>query len=172
MKISRTLVSIIVFAIAALPALAQNPQFTGSWKLNVAKSFMAGDHPAKDYKLTKVFVQKADSIEQTDIAGHVSMMNIPLPDSKTTMELLVDGKEHDVVPTSSIPDVPPSKIKVSAEWQGGTLFIIETGETYAGLSTTQRRYYLSEDGSQLVELLESHNVYGDTQQRLVFDKLP
>jgi len=35
-------------------------------------------------------------IRQTDIAVHVSMMNIPLPDAKITVELRTDGREQEV----------------------------------------------------------------------------
>jgi hypothetical protein len=37
-------------------------------------------------------------------------------------------------------------------------------------SSTKRRYFLSEDGAHLIELVEAHNGFGDTEQRLVFDK--
>jgi len=37
-------------------------------------------------------------------------------------------------------------------------------------SSTKRRYFLSEDGNHLIELVEGHNGFGDTEQRLVFDK--
>jgi hypothetical protein len=37
---------------------------------------------------------------------------------------------------------------------------------------TKQRLFLSSDGSQLIDLVEGHNIYGDSEQRLVFDKLP
>ncbi len=157
-------------AATAMPAVAQKVDLSGTWKLNLAKSFLAGDHPAKDYELTEIIVQSGNAIKQTEVAEHVSMMNIPLPDSKITTELSVDGKEHEVTIASGFPGVPPSPMKVVAEWQGGTLVVSESGRTFAGPQTTQRRYFLSEDGSELIELVEGHNVYGDTAQRMVFDK--
>lgn len=98
------------------------------------------------------------------------MVNIPMPDSKTTMLLVADGQEHEVTGPSFFPGMPPAKMKVVAEWQGGTLLVNEAGQSFAGPSTTQRRFFLSEDGLQLIELIEGHNSFGDTQQRLVFDK--
>jgi len=146
-------------AAMTLPAVAQKPSLSGTWKLNVEKSFLAGDHPAKDYELT-------------DIAVHVSMMNIPLPDAKTTVELATDGQEHEVTGAASFPGMPPVKMKVVASWQGGTLLVSETGRGFGGLSKTQRRYFVSDDGSQLIELVEGHSGFGDNEQRLVFDKQP
>jgi hypothetical protein len=43
----------ILAAMTPLPGLAQKVDLSGTWKLNVAKSFMAGDHPFADYQLTK-----------------------------------------------------------------------------------------------------------------------
>jgi hypothetical protein len=163
--------AILAFAAGmALPAAAQKTDLSGTWKLNLEKSFLAGDHPAKDYEFTKVFLQRAGGIQQTDIARHVSMMNIPMPDSSITTDLVIDGKEHEVMAPAPFPGMPPSKSKVVAEWQGGTLLLTESGQSFGGRSLMQRRYFLSEDGSRLYELVEGHNGFGDTAQRLVFDK--
>ena len=78
----------------ALHAAAQRSDLSGTWKLNLAKSFMAGDHPSNDYELTTVIENEGAEIKQTDFAKHVSMMNIPLPDLSTTRELIFDGKEQ------------------------------------------------------------------------------
>jgi hypothetical protein len=165
--------ALMALAVAmTLPAFAQKPNLSGKWKLNLEKSFLAGEHTAKDYELTKFIVQTVGLIKQTDIAVHVSMMNIPMPDSKTTIELAADGREHEVIGGSPFPGMPPVKIKVVSEWQGGTLLVTEAGRSFGGLSTTRRRYFVSDDGSQLIELIEGHNGFGDTEQRLVFDKQP
>jgi hypothetical protein len=163
----------VLMALAAamvIPAAAQKPDLSGTWKLNVARSFTAADHPAKDYELTKTIVQTAGSIKQTDHAVHVSMVNMPLPDSTVTMDLAADGQEHEITGASSFPGMPPPQLKVTVEWQGGTLLVSEAGMQFGGRSTTQRRYFLSDDGKQLIELIEGHSGFGDTAQRLVFDK--
>jgi len=61
-------------------------------------------------------------------------------------------------------------MKVVANWQGGTLLVSEGGRSFGGLSTTQRRYFISDYGLQLIGLIEGHNGFGDTEQRLVFDR--
>ncbi len=169
---SNVLALMALAAAMTIPAAAQMPNFNGTWKLDLAKSFMAGDHPAKDYELTMILAQQGSSIQQTDIAVHVSMMNIPMPDSKTTINLIADGEEHETPGTSPFPGMRAMPMNVSAEWQGGTLVVTETSQSPRGASITHRRYFLSAYGSQLIELVEGHSGFGDTEQRLIFDKQP
>jgi len=162
-----------VLAIAltmALPVAAQQGNLSGTWKLNLATSFMGGDHPAPDYELTKVLSQEGQTIRQTDVAKHVSIVNIPLPDTNVTTELTTDGQEHDVQGPAPFPGMPPARLKVTAEWQGNTLLVMERNAGGGSPSSTKRRYFLSEDGAHLIELVEAHNGFGDTEQRLVFDR--
>ena len=102
MRLSKTWAMVALATTIALPAAAQKPDLSGTWKLNVQKSFLAGDHPDKDYGLTKIIALKDGALEMTDIAVHVSMMNIPMPDSKTVLELVADRKEHDATGTESV----------------------------------------------------------------------
>jgi len=153
-----------------IPAVAQKADFNGTWKLNLAKSFLAGDHPTKDYELIIIIEQREAAIKQTEIVKHVSMMNIPMPDSKTTLELTADGKEREVPGKVLFPGMRPLPMKASAEWQGGTLLVTESSQFRGNATTTRSRYFLSDDGSELIELLEGRTGFGDTEQRLVFDK--
>jgi hypothetical protein len=98
------------------------------------------------------------------------MMNIPLPDSSTTRELIIDGKEHEAKGPSQFPGRPPASITILSVWQGNTLLITESGVGFGGFTTTHRRYYLSDDKTQLIELVESHSGFIDSEQRLVFDR--
>lgn len=167
MKFAAVLLATIAMV---LPAAGQQVNLSGTWKLNLASSFMAGDHPSPDYELTKLLVQNGSNIRQTDTAKHVSVVNIPLPDSNVTIDLIADGREHDAEIPGSFPGMPPAKMKVSVEWQGGTLLITERNAASGSATLTSRRYFLSQDGAQLIELVEAHNSFGDTEQRLVFDK--
>jgi hypothetical protein len=167
----RTFFAAIALLIAtALPVAAQQVSFSGTWKLNLGTSFMGADHPAPDYELTKVLVQEGRTIRQTDIGKQVSIVNIPLPDSQVSTELIADGEEHDAQAPPFFPGMPSAKLKVTAEWQGNTLFIKECSADTGPPSSAERRYFLSEDGAHLIELVESHNSFGDSEQRLVFDK--
>ena len=160
----------ILPAMAALPALAQKVDLSGTWKLNVARSFMAGDHPFPDYELTKKIEQKGDTISITDMSVHASVVNIPLPDSTTTMEVAADGKEHAVQSPPPFPGMPPRTAQVTASWQGCTLQLRQVTSGLANYGV--QRLFLSEDGRQLIILVEAHSTFGDTEQRLVFDKQP
>lgn len=165
----RIFTAIAIAIAAALPVAAQQANLGGTWKLNLAASFMGGSHPSPDYELTKILSQEGQTIHQTDIARHVSVVNIPLPDTNTKTDLTIDGKEHDVQSAPAFPGMPPANLKVTAEWQGNTLLVME--RSAAGRpASTKRRYFLSEDGAHLIELVESHNGFGDSEQRLVFDK--
>jgi hypothetical protein len=154
----------------ALQAAAQTKDLSGTWKLNLAESFLAAQHPASDYRLTKIIEQKNGAIQITDIAENVSMDNIPMPNSKTTTELVPDGKQRRAQGPAPFPGLPPQSVEVSAVWQGGTLLVTHLGNSLMGESTTLNRYFLSDDGSQLIELVEGHSLLGDSEQRLVFDR--
>jgi hypothetical protein len=165
---NRLITVLMLAAIAPFAAQAQNANFAGTWKLNIAKSDMAGDHPFPDYTLTKKIVQSGDSLTITDSATHVSFVNIPMPDSNNTMQLATDGKGHEVQIPPSYPGGPVGKAQMTATWQGNNLELLEIINGLAIYST--HRLFLSTDGTQLIELSEQHTNYGDTVQRLVFDK--
>jgi len=166
----RILTAIAIFAGMGIPVSAQQTNLSGTWKLNLDASFTAGDHPARDYEFTKILLQEGRTIHQTDIATHVTLMNIPLPDTNAKMDLIADGQEHDAQTPGMFPGTPPAKLKITVEWQGGTLLVIEHNAGAGSASTTKRRYFVSEDGTHLIELIEAHDRFGDTEQRLVFDK--
>lgn len=168
MSVRKVWMLIALAGMSALPAMAQKANLEGTWKLNLTKSFMGPDHPSSDYQLTKKIARTDEKISITDIAVHVSTMNIPLPDSTTTMEIAVDGKEHDVQVPGGFPGVPPTPVKVAASWQGCTLEINQRGSGFAG--SGKQRLFLSEDGSELIILVERHSTYFDSEQRLIFDK--
>jgi len=170
---ARTASALIALAgVFTVAAAAQKADFTGTWKLNVAKSFLAAERPAPEYQLTKTFAMNGDQVITTNAAVNQVMVGFHLPDSKTTTTLIPDGKERESKGTPMFPGMPVPTVQVSAEWQGGTLFVSEHGTSFGGVASNQSRYFLSVDGSQLIELVEGHSVFGDTQQRLVFDKRP
>ena len=173
MKLNRmrsALVLMGLFVPAILRPMAQKANFSGTWKLNVEKSFLGNEHRTAGYQLTKTIEQKDDQIKQMDVAVHVSIVNIPLPDSRTTLELTTDGKTHDMRAAAFFPGMPTPLIKVSAVWQGNTLNISEISQPPDAASKTYRRFFLSDDGTELNELVEGHTGFGDTEQHLVFDR--
>jgi hypothetical protein len=165
---NRLYIAILLAGVSSLSAHAQKASFNGTWKLNVSKSFMGMDHPFSDYELTKKIELKGDAILIIDTAIHNSVMNTPLPNSTTTMELAEDGKEHDVQFPPAYAGTPPIKVKMTAAWQGCTLELIEVGSGPAYYSS--HRLFLSDGGSQLIDLVEQHSAFGDLEQRLVFER--
>lgn len=161
---------VVMLGCCTLYAQAQKPDLNGTWKLRVAKSAMGSDHEMPDYEYTKIIAVKGNSLSVTDIQTNATIVNIALPDSKTTNELRLDGTEQDQQMAGPFPGMPSTKIKVSGEWQGGTVFIQQRGQLFGGAMTLHQRYFLSEDGTQLIELIERHGVTGDKEQRLVFEK--
>ena len=171
MNIWKYAASILLCGIVTISTAAQKVDFAGTWKLNVAKSSLGGEHPWPNYDLTKIIEQKGPQVRQTEISLHASIVNIPLPDSKVTTEYVADGKERKMTGPIPFPGMPAPEIWVSAQWQGGTLLISEANGAHGAAATT-RRYFLSEDGLQLIELIAARSTFKDADQRLVFDKQP
>lgn len=142
--------------------------FSGTWKLNVAKSFLSREHPASDYQLTRVIEQTKGAIKVTETSLHGSSRSSLLPDTRIAT-LYTDGQEHETPGPAQFRGRATTTM-VMAEWQGNTLAITERGNGSLASSTTRRRYYVAADGTQLIELVEGYSLRGDTEQRLVFDK--
>jgi len=168
MRMDRLSTLVLLAGLTGSNAMAQDKNFDGTWNLNVAKSFMGTEHPSSNYQLLKKIDLKDGLVSITDSYAHATMVGIPLPDTKTTMEFAADGKEHDIKMPSAFPGIPEVPEKVSAVWQGCTLEIHETIAAFG--SSTKQRLFLSADGSQLIVLVEGHSTFMDTEQRLIFDK--
>jgi hypothetical protein len=161
----------VMLACCTLHAQAQKPDLDGTWKLRVSKSSMGSDYMMPNYQFTKIIAIKGNSFSLTDIQVNASIVNIALPDSKTTNELKLDGTEQEQKMAGAFPNMPPATIKVSGEWQGATVFIQRPGQMFGGPMTLHQRYFLSEDGSQVIELVAQQGMSGDKEQRLVFEKI-
>jgi hypothetical protein len=168
MKLNKLSALVLLAGIAGSHAMAQNNSLSGTWKLNLAKSFMGSDHPSSDYQLTKKIEQKNGLLSITDSSVHATIAGIALGDTVTTMELAPDGKEHDIKLPSVFPGIPEMTGKASAIWEGCTLEIHQVIAAFG--SSTKQRIFLSEDRSQLIVLVEGHSTFLDTEQRLVFEK--
>lgn len=158
----------LIAGFTALNAMAQKDSLSGTWKLNLAKSFMGSDHPSSDYQLTKKIEQKNGQLSITDSSVHATMAGMQLPDSVTTMELAADGKEYDMKLPSVFPGIPQMTAKASAVWEGCTLEVRQVIAAFG--SATKQRLFLSEDRLQLIVLVEGHSTFLDTEQRLIFEK--
>ena len=168
MRMNKLSALVLLAGMAGSQAMAQDNGLSGTWKLNVAKSFMGSDHPSSDYQLTKKIERKNGLMSITDSSVHATMAGLLLPESVITMELAADGKEHDIKLPSVFPGIPEMTGKASAVWQGCTLEVHQVIAAFG--SSTKQRMFLSEDQTELIVLVEGHSTFLDTEQRLVFEK--
>ena len=178
MRNSRILCNACILAafLATLaPALGQNSQpvvhhaaFAGTWRLDLKKSYLGQDHPDANYGFTKTFELKGSTIVQKDHEVNVDIVGFALPERNSSQELVPDGQEHTAQMPGFFPGMPPTPMRLTVEWQGDNLVTHESGQSFIGPVTTARRYYLSEDGAELIEVIVGRTTYGDSEQRLVF----
>jgi hypothetical protein len=162
---------------AVMPAFSQAPgasrraAFAGTWRLDLKKSYLGSDHPDANYGFTKTFEVKSSSIMQKDHEVNVDIVGFALPERNSSDELIPDGQPHTVQRPGFFPGMPPTPTQVTAMWQGDNLVLSESGQSFIGLVNTSRRYFLSDDGAELTELIVGHTTYGDSEQRLVFTRV-
>ena len=163
---------------ALLPAWGQNAQqggrraaFAGTWRLDLKKSYMGADHPDANYGFTKTFELNGANLVQKDHEVNVDIIGFALPERNSTEELAPDGHERTVQRAGFLPGMPPTPTQVTAEWQGDNLVLTESAQTFIGPVNTSRRYFLSDDGAELIELITGRTTYGDSEQRLVFTRV-
>jgi hypothetical protein len=179
---SRSLI-VVAWLAALLPAWGQNSQtgsveagrraaYAGAWRLDLTRSSMGSDHPGANYGFTKTFELKGSVIVQKDHEVNVDIVGFALPERNSTEELAPDGQEHTVQLPGFFPGMPPTPTQVTAEWQGDNLVLSESGQTMIGPMTTLRRYFLSDDGAELIEVITGRTSFGDSEQRLVFTRIP
>jgi hypothetical protein len=153
---------------------------SGTWRLNLAESSFGGEQPEQDYELTWRLEQSPGGIRIAESAQNVSIVNIPLPNSSHTTEYNSDGRESVILrPGPNIlpglgwrPQAPQVRFGVKAEWQGRTFWIEERTFPDSSYSVTHRRIFLSNDGMRLIELLHITSLTDDTEQKLVFERVP
>lgn len=154
-----------------LPDTSQRAAFAGTWRLDPTKSNLGSDHLDANYEFTKTFELKGQTIVQKDHEVNVDIVGFALPERNSTEELVPDGQEHTVQRPGMFPGMPPTSTQVTAEWQGDNLTLSESGQSFIGPMTTSRRYFVSDDGAQLIELIVGRTSFGDSEQRLVFTRV-
>ena len=143
-----------VLALAALPAFAK-PNFTGDWKLNVAKSDF-GQMPAPtsaSYKISHDDPKLKNSIKQSGQMGDMEF--------ETTYT--TDGKE-------STNEMFGQPIKSTAKWDGDTLLIESKGRFGDNDFTMTDKWTLSGDGKALTIVRAFKSPMGEGEQKMVLEK--
>ena len=147
----------VVFAFAlALSSYAQTkPNFTGTWKLNVAKSEFGMMPPPSS---------RTDVIEQTDgaIKDTVSAVN-QQGDLNYALVIKTDGTESAV-------KLGPRDAKISAIWAGPAL-VVSTKLDYDGNAIQiQSQWTLSPDGNTWTQVAHITSPMGEMDQKQIFEK--
>ena len=147
MAMKTFLITVTIFVLSVLALAAAKPDFTGTWKMDRARSY--GLPPDMTQVLT--IAQKGDQIElETKLIQ---------PNNERTIKdsITLDGKEYDFTP-SVPPNQPTAKGKRTALWLPGDRGIqvtdVTTAETPKGPVKTQtvRKWTISNAGELIVDM--------------------
>jgi hypothetical protein len=142
-----TLLAAIIMALSVVVFAATKPNFSGTWKMDRARSFGL---PA-NMNQTLTITQKDDQIElETKLIQ---------PDNERVVKdtYILDGKEYDFTPQVP-PNQPPAKGKRTAVWLPGDRGIqvteVTTSETPKGTVTSQivRKWTISGPGELVIDM--------------------
>ena len=154
MTCKRSLLILAAFALAALPVLAK-PNFSGDWKLNVAKSSF-GQMPSPNSMTTKITHEDPKLTSHVKQSGEMGEMEFDA--SYTT-----DGKECSN-------DMFGNPVKSTLKWDGDTLLIDAKGKFGDNDFTMQDKWTLSDDGKTLTIVRRFQSSMGEGEQTLVLEK--
>ena len=141
------LMAAAMFVLSVLAVAATKPNFSGTWKMDRARSYGLPGNMTQ----TLTIVQKEDQIELET--------RLIQPDNERTVKdtYTLDGKEYDFTPQVP-PNQPPAKGKRSAIWLPGDKGIqvtdVTTAETPKGPVRTQtvRKWTISGQGELVIDM--------------------
>ncbi len=143
--------------LAAMSSAKAVPDFSGEWKMNVAKSDFQAPIPAPEI-LTRTIKHHDPSLEyktyQKGVAGEVT----------TEIKYTTDGK-----PT--VNKVQDSDAKGAARWEGNNL-IIESTRDFQGMQIGSKETWTLSDGGKTLTITNHVTVpgQGEFDLKLVLDK--
>src|SRR5437764_3999701 len=144
-----------VAALFNTAAFAQKPNFSGTWKLNVAKSDF-GPLPAPE--------SRTDVIEHSDpnLKDSVSAQS-PQGKQDFTANYSTDGKEV----TNKI---GPREVKSTAAWEGNNLIVNAKTSFNDNDITVKSSWSLSDDRKTLTQNIHFTSPMGEADQKMIFEK--
>jgi hypothetical protein len=152
----QTITLLSALFLTAFGAQAAPPNFSGEWKMNIAKSDF-GPIPAPDV-LTRTIRHNDPSLEYTTIQKGAQ------GEVKTDLKYTTDGKP-------ALNKIQGNDAKGSAKWQGDSL-LIESSRDFQNLQITSKETWtLSPDGNVLT--IKNHVTVpqqGEFDLKLVLDK--
>ena len=132
---------------------ASKPDFSGEWKMNVAKSDFGPLPPPTLITRSITHAEPALAIaeEQQSAMG----------DQKTTRKYVTDGTETTF-------DVNGATVKSAAKWADATLNVLSTADAIG--ITLDEMMSLSEDGKTLTSAIQIKSPQGDVTVTIVFER--
>jgi len=155
----RAILTVCFLACASVVLAA--PNFSGSWKINAAKSKSGGQFP-----LPQKFDRK---IAHTEPVLQVTTTRSGFQgreDFTTEAKYSTDGKE------TTNPGIGRSEMKSVAKWEGDILTIQSSASTANGDFTVKERWSLSSDGKTLEVVSKVAGGFGEFESTYVLDKQP
>ncbi len=146
---------ILTLACASALQAQAKPDFTGTWKTNIAKSDF-GAMPAPESVTTKI--QHKDpklGVESTSVGDQ--------GEHTITFNLMTDG-------TETTNQFGPVEIKSKAHWEDKALLIESKAATDNGEITVKEKWTLSDDGKILTLARNFSGPQGDMTQTVVQEK--
>jgi hypothetical protein len=146
---------VAVVAISTTSAAADKPNFSGEWKMNVARSTFGSTPPLTSYT-RKVTHAEPSLTVQDDQRGGV------LGDVTFTIKYTTDGKKTTY-------DLNGLGMEATAKWDGDAM--VTTSADTAGFGvTTRARWTLSGDGNTLTLVFHADSPAGAQDVTYVFDR--
>jgi len=143
-----------ILLLAAIPLLAA-PNFSGTWKLNTAKSDF-GQMPAPD-SMTRTIKHDEPTLKiHTKQSGQMGEMEM---DSTYT----TDGKE-------SSNQMMGNEVKSTAKWDGDTLVIDSKGKFGDNDFTMNQKWVLAADGKTMTVTQKFSSSMGEGEAKLLLEK--
>ncbi len=151
----RLLCGALAAAAFGLVGAQAKPNFSGTWKVNVAKSDF-GAIPAPDSRTDKIVHEDPDLKDTMTQSGQMGEVTAELKYS-------TDGKET----TNAIRG---NEVKSTAKWDGDELTIAGKGSFNGSDVTLNDRWSLSADGKTLTIVRHVAGAMGETDQKIVLEK--
>jgi hypothetical protein len=138
------------------PAAGGKPNFSGTWKLNTAKSDF-GPLPGPD--------SQTSIIEQNDPALKVNSKSTggPQGDQNITLNFTTDGKE-------TVNSVGGNDVKSTAAWEGNNLIINAKLKFQDQDVAIKYVWTLAPDGKTMTQDVHYTSPMGEADQKVIFDK--
>jgi hypothetical protein len=147
--------TVILASFACATQAQQKPNFSGTWKLNTAKS---------DFGVLPGPESRTDVIEQSDSNMKITVAAASAQGKLNyTLNYPTDGSE-------AVNKLGPREVSSTATWDG-PVFVVNSKLTFNDMEVTiKARWTLSDDGKTMTQSAHLASAMGETDQKFVFDK--